>query len=183
MMSHQAGWSFMPSLMVVEVRVAEIVIYRNVEAPLSVLWQSWDRFGEIDRSHPKILTSRLVSGSVKTGIGAERCCLSAVDETCLRERIITYQPEEYMVIEIVDATFLLQNARITLDFLALSHNKSRTTLRISPSERSGFLRQGAAFLFRAGLRRSFSNLLEANASFVENGREFAFVTRLQGAPQ
>ncbi|CTQ54978.1 hypothetical protein LP7551_03518 [Roseibium album] len=163
--------------------MAEIVIYRNVEAPLSVLWQSWDRFGEIDRFHPKILTSRLVSGSVKTGVGAERCCLSAVDETCLRERIIAYQPEEYMVIEIVDATFLLQNARITLDFLALSHNKSRTTMRISPSERSGFLRHGAAFLFRAGLRRSFSNLLEANASFVENGREFAFVTRLQGAPQ
>jgi hypothetical protein len=158
-----------------EVRVAEIVIYWNVEVPLSVLWQSWDWFGEIDQFHPKVLTSRLVSGSVKTGIGAERCCRSAVGEDCRRERIIAYQPEEYMVIEISDATSLLQNARITLDFLALSRAKSRTILRIALSNGSGLIRQIAAFLFRVGLRKTFSDLLDANAFFLENGEDFPFV--------
>ncbi|MBO6892791.1 MAG: hypothetical protein JJ866_12685 [Roseibium sp.] len=145
----------------------ELHLCRNVEAPLPMLWRSWDRFGDIDRFHPKVMASRLTRGSARTGLGAERWCLFGAGGPCLKERIIAYQYEEYMVIHVVDGRGLLEDARITLDFVALSTGQSRLAFRFELSGRKGMLFRVLSSYALKRLRMEFDGLLNANAGYVE----------------
>lgn len=147
--------------------MTEIVVSRNVDAPLSVLWQSWDRFGKTDLFHPRILSSALAPERVKTLEIADFCCRSVVGAISPGERIIAYEPEDYMVIEIRDTNSLLQIACVTLDFRALSSKRSRVTLRIVISGWRARLRWLPFIGFKARLRGRLADLLLANAHFLE----------------
>ena len=137
--------------------MAEITVSQVVRVPLADLWQSWDRFDEIYRFNPVISQSPLLSGSATSGLGAERHCKHVDGKTYLKERIIGYRPEEHLVIDIYDANIPLKNAVVTM--------RIRFTPKYGPI---GWLMTP---LIKMQFRKGLSDLLIANADFVENGVE------------
>lgn len=151
--------------------MAEIVVSRLVNAPLAELWQSWDRYDEIYRFNPVINQSPLLPQSASTGIGAARHCKHVDGKTYLKERIIGYQPQEHLVIDVFDANVPLKEAVVTLDFAALSAEQSRVTMRIRFTPKFGPIGWLMTPLIKKQFRKGLSDLLIANANFVENGVE------------
>jgi hypothetical protein len=151
--------------------MAEVAVSQVVRVPLADLWQSWDRFDEIFRFNPVISQSPLLPGSAKSGIGAERHCKHVDGKTYLKERIIGYRPEEHLVIDIFDANIPLKKAVVTLDFMALSAIESRVTMRIRFTPKFGLIGWLMTPLIRMQFRKGLTDLLVANADFVENGVE------------
>lgn len=149
----------------------EAAVFQTVNAPISEVWQSWDRFDEIYRFNPQINQSPLLSNSVATGLGAERHCKHVDGKTYLKERIISYQPEEHLVIDIFDANVPLKTARVTLDFAALSVRQTQVTMRIEFTPKLGPIGWLLTPLLKRQFRKGLSDLLSANANFVENGVE------------
>ncbi|MEM9635209.1 MAG: SRPBCC family protein [Pseudomonadota bacterium] len=151
--------------------MAEIVVSQVVRAPVADLWQSWDRYDEIYRFNPVINQSPLLSGSVKSGLGAERHCKHIDGKTYLKERIVGYRPEEHLVVDVFDANVPLKKALVTLDFTALSSDESRVTMRIRFTPKYGPIGWLMTPLIKMQFRKGLSDLLIANADFVENGVE------------
>ncbi len=151
--------------------MAEVVVTQEVNAPLADLWQSWDSFDEIYRFNPVINQSPLLPRSAPTGMGAERVCKHIDGKTYLKERIIGYQPEEHIVVDIFDANLPLKKAVVTLDFVALSPDQSRVTMRISFTPKFGPVGWLIAPLMKSQFRKGLSDLLSSNARFVEKGVE------------
>lgn len=151
--------------------MAEIVVKQDVNAPLADLWRSWDNFDEIYRFNPVINQSPLLPRSAPTGMGAERICRHIDGKTYLKERIIGYQPEEHIVVDIFDANLPLKKAVVTLDFEALSPDRSRVTMRITFTPKFGPVGWLMTPLMKSQFRKGLSDLLSANAGFVEKGVE------------
>ncbi|WP_422378181.1 SRPBCC family protein [Roseibium sp.] len=151
--------------------MAELVVTQTVKAPLAELWRSWDRFDEIYRFNPVINQSPLLPRSTATGLGAERVCKHVDGKTYLKERIIGYQPEEHIVVDIFEANVPLKQASVTLDFEALSAIESRVTMRFSFTPKFGLLGRLMIPLMKSQFRKNLAGLLAANADFVENGVE------------
>jgi len=151
--------------------MADLVVSQTVKAPLGALWRSWDRFDEIYRFNPVINQSPLLSKSAPTGLGAERVCRHVDGKTYLKERIIGYQPEEHIVVDIFEANVPLKEARVTLDFEALSAIESRVTMRFSFTPKFGLIGRLMTPLMKSQFRKNLAGLLAANADFVENGVE------------
>jgi uncharacterized membrane protein len=45
-----------------------------VNAPIDQVWASWDKFGDIQDFNPNLNSSKLLTGSISTGVGAKRQC-------------------------------------------------------------------------------------------------------------
>lgn len=151
--------------------MAEVVVTQEVNAPLADLWLSWDSFDEIYRFNPVINQSPLLPRSAPTGLGAERVCRHIDGKTYLKERIVGYQPEEHIVVDIFDANLPLKTAVVTLDFDSLSPDRSRVTMRISFTPKFGPVGWLMTPLMKAQFHKGLSDLLSANARFVEQGVE------------
>lgn len=151
--------------------MAELVVSRTVNAPLSELWKSWDQFDEIYRFNPVIHQSPLLSKSAASGLGAERVCRHVDGKTYLKERIIGYRPEEHMVVDIFEANVPLKEARVTLDFEALSATESRVIMRFEFTPKFGPFGRLMVPLMKMQFRKNLAGLLAANADFIEKGVE------------
>jgi len=149
----------------------ELVVARTVSAPLAELWRSWDQFDEIYRFNPVINQSPLLPSSAASGLGAERVCRHVDGKTYLKERIIGYRPEEHIVVDIFEANVPLKEAKVTLDFEALSAGESRVTMRFAFTPKFGLLGRLMTPLMKAQFRKNLTGLLAANAEFVEKGVE------------
>ncbi len=151
--------------------MAEVVVTQVVNAPLADLWHSWDNYDEIYRFNPVINQSPLLPGSAQTGIGAERICKHVDGKTYLKERIIGYQPQELIVVDIFDANIPLKKAIVTLDFKAMKDGCSRVTMRIGFTPKFGPLGWFMTPLIKSQFKKGLAELLSANATFVEKGVE------------
>lgn len=151
--------------------MAEVVVTQLVNAPLADLWRSWDNYDEIYRFNPVINQSPLLPESAPTGMGAERICRHVDGKTYLKERIIGYQPQEHIVVDIYDANLPLKKAIVTLDFVSLAQAQSRVTMRISFTPKFGPLGWLMTPIMKTQFRKGLSDLLLANANFVEKGVE------------
>lgn len=151
--------------------MADVVVSQEVNAPLDELWRSWDKFDEIYRFNPVINESPLLPRSAPTGMGAERVCKHIDGKTYLKERIIGYQPQEHIVVDIFDANLPLKKATVTLDFEALSPEQSRVTMRIVFTPKFGPVGWLMVPLMKSQFKKGLSDLLSANARFVERGDE------------
>ncbi len=68
-----------------------------INAPADKVWQVvGEDYGAIANSHPKIVKSEYISGSLKAGEGSERVCYFNDKETkYLKEKQVSYDPANY----------------------------------------------------------------------------------------
>lgn len=70
---------------------------RTINAPASDVWAVvGEDFGAIANSHPKIVSSNYINGSLKSGEGAERVCnFDDKGKKYVQEKQVNYSPEDY----------------------------------------------------------------------------------------
>jgi hypothetical protein len=68
-----------------------------INAPADEVWKVvGEDYGAIANSHPKIVSSEYINGSLKAGEGAERICnFNEKGTRFLKEKQVEYNPEEY----------------------------------------------------------------------------------------
>ncbi|MGD1845147.1 MAG: SRPBCC family protein [Salibacteraceae bacterium] len=76
-------------------KVQTIYIERIIALPAEQVWAIvGEDYGAIAHSHPRIVSSQYINGSLKAGEGAERVCnFNEKGTQYLRERIMSYSPE------------------------------------------------------------------------------------------
>ena len=149
--------------------MAEITVKRTISAPLSEVWASWDSFGEIDRFNPNLKSSHLINNSSTTGEGAMRQCNLADGKNYIRERIVNYEPEKRMVIDIYEGTMPLKNATATLSFDRVDVDKTEVNMKMEFTPKMGILGKILIPVMKPQFRKMLNGLLAGNAAFIERG--------------
>lgn len=78
-------------------KVQQFTVSEIINAPAEKVWAVvGEDYGAIANSHPKIISSSYVDGTLKAGEGAERVCYFNEKETqFLKEKQVNYDPENY----------------------------------------------------------------------------------------
>ncbi len=78
-------------------KVKSFQVSRDINAPAKEVWKVvGEDFGAIANSHPKIISSNYINGSLQSGEGAERVCHFNEKATkYTHEKQIEYDPENY----------------------------------------------------------------------------------------
>ncbi|MEO1262293.1 MAG: SRPBCC family protein [Bacteroidota bacterium] len=88
-------WSM--STLLGQKKVKTFTVDRIIQAPAENVWKVvGEDFGAIANSHPLIVSSTYLNGSLKGGEGAERQCnMNAKGTKYVREKQINYDPDNY----------------------------------------------------------------------------------------
>ena len=78
-------------------KAKSITLSYTINAPAEKVWEVvGEDYGDIYRSHPKVLTSNLINGSKKAEEGAERICnFNEKGTKYVKERITAFDSENY----------------------------------------------------------------------------------------
>lgn len=78
-------------------KVQKFTVSHIINAPADQVWKIvGEDYGAIAHSHPKIVSSNYINGSLKAGEGAERIChFNDKGSRYLHERQVEYNPENY----------------------------------------------------------------------------------------
>ena len=151
-----------------------VTVKETVDAPVDQAWASWDDFGAVARFHPGIKASRLLAGSVESGVGASRQCdLSANGKQFVREKIVTYDPPHRMVIDIYEATVPIRSAQATLVLSPLGPEKTNVSMTMAFTPGMGVLGRMMSPMMASQFKSMLGKVLKGNADFVTRGVEVA----------
>ena len=149
--------------------MAQVEVERIVDAPLSEVWASWDNFGDIRIFNPNLSDSFLINGSQPTGLGAMRQCDMKDGKNYIRERIVGYEPERRLEIDIYEGTLPMKDLRAVFTFDALGPARTRVTMTMHFTPGMGFVGRLALPLMKAQMARLLGGLLTGNKAYVERG--------------
>lgn len=78
-------------------RVKKFQVVKIINAPADQVWAVvGEDYGAIANSHPKIISSNYINGSLKAGEGAQRVCnFNKKGTRYLHEKMMDYDPENY----------------------------------------------------------------------------------------
>ena len=78
-------------------KVQQFTVISTIDAPIDDVWKVvGEDYGAIANSHPKIMSSEYVNGSMKAGEGAQRVChFNAKGTKYLQEKQVNYDPANY----------------------------------------------------------------------------------------
>jgi len=145
-----------------------------VAASVEDVWSSWDTFGEVARFHPGIKTSRLLTGSAGSGVGARRQCdLSDGGKQFVREKIIAYDPPHRMVIDIYEATVPIRSAQATLKLTPMGADRTHVSMTMVFTPGIGPLGRIMSPMMASQFKSMLGKVLKSNSDFVTRGVEVA----------
>lgn len=150
--------------------MAKVTVTRTVKAPLDQVWASWDDYGNIFRFNPNLQSSHLLPGSQSTGLGAKRQCDLADGKNYIRERIIGYDDQKEMVIDIYEGTMPLRSAVAAFSFRSTGQNETLVTMEMTFKPKFGLLGALMVPMMKMKFRQMLQALLDANAAYVEDGK-------------
>ncbi|MEM7056052.1 MAG: SRPBCC family protein [Pseudomonadota bacterium] len=150
--------------------MAKVAVTTTVKAPLEQVWASWDDFGNIYRFNPNLKGSYLLPGSQPTGPGARRQCDLADGKNYIREKIIGYQDQKEMVIDIYEGTMPLKSAVAILSFRSTGSDQTVVTMEMDFKPKFGPIGALMVPMMKPKFRQMLQALLDANAAYVENGK-------------
>ncbi|MEL6917856.1 MAG: SRPBCC family protein [Bacteroidota bacterium] len=80
-----------------EKKTQSFTVSAIINAPADKVWKAvGEDYGAVAYSHPRIVSSEYINGSLKGGVGAERVCnFNEKGTKYLREKIAEYDPEKY----------------------------------------------------------------------------------------
>ncbi len=111
--------------------------------------------------------------SEQTGVGALRQCDLADGKNYIRERIIGYEPQRKLVIDIYEGSLPLKSAVAMFTFRAINLQKTEQTMQMEFQPKFGLLGKLMIPMMKPQFRRMLQALLDANAEYVVHGRTVA----------
>lgn len=149
--------------------MAKVTVTETVNAALGDVWASWDDYANIYRFNPNLKGSHLLAGSAPTGLGALRQCDMIDGKNYIREKIVGYEPESKLVIDIYDGTLPMASAVATFQFQSVGKQRTLVTMQMEFKPKFGFLGALMVPLMKPKFRAMLTAMVKANAAYVENG--------------
>lgn len=147
--------------------MATVIVSKVLRAPISAVWNTWDKFGEIDTFNPALNRSILIDGSAETGLGAKRQCDFADGKNYIREEIIGYVKEKKLEVNIYDGTVPLKTATATFDFVVQTPHQTKVTMTMTFTPKFGVLGLVLIPLMKPQFKKDMAALLDANAAYTQ----------------
>ena len=151
--------------------MAKVIVTRIIDAPVADVWAAWDDFGNIDRFNPNLKQSGLINGSARSGLGAERQCDLKDGKNYIQERVVDYQPERRMTVDIFNGSLPLKRAKATIEMTPQAVRRTELTFTMEFTPGMGPLGQLMVPMMKPQFRRMLSGLVDANKAYVERGEE------------
>ncbi len=149
--------------------MATVTVNRIVDAPLAQVWDSWDDFGGIQKFNPNLTGSHTLPGSAATGQGATRQCDLSDGKNYIRERVIGYEPQRRLKIDIYEGSLPLKSAFATFTLEAINPTSTRVTMQMDFTLKFGPIGKLMLPMMKPQFRKMMASLLEGNAAYVERG--------------
>ena len=153
--------------------MARVTVTKTVKAAVSDVWKSWDAFGDIDRFNPQLKRSFLLQDSSPTGLGAARQCDLADGKNYIREKIVGYEPERKLEIDIYEGTMPLKSARATFDFREQGTSQTEVSMTMNFVPKFGLLGALMIPMMKPQFKKVLQSMLDSNAAYVERGETVA----------
>lgn len=144
---------------------------RIIDAPIGKVWESWDNFGDIYVFNPNITKSHLLNSKISTGVGATRQCNFTDGKNHIKERIIGYEPEQSMTVDIYDGTVPLKRAVATISFSEVGLDRTEIKMEMDFIPKLGFLGKLMTPMMQKQFTKSIIALLAGNAAHVEKSSQ------------
>ncbi|WP_419905547.1 SRPBCC family protein [Kiloniella sp.] len=144
-----------------------ISVEKIVNAPVASVWASWDDYANIYKFHPGLNNSYLLESKNTTGMGALRQCDFTDGKTFLKEKVIGYEKNSRMRIEIFDTNAPIKKAQALFDFTNISSNQTRVVMTMTFTPKMGLLGKLLTPIMKKQFTKGLTALLEGNAKYVE----------------
>ena len=144
-------------------------ITKTVDAPVSEVWNSWDDFANIDKFNPNLNRSFLIDNNGETGLGATRQCNLSDGKNHIQERIVEYQPERKLTVDIYNGTMPLKSARAEVAMRPVGANRTELSFTMTFVPKFGLLGRMMVPLMKPQFRKLLTQLVEGNRAYVEDG--------------
>jgi hypothetical protein len=151
-----------------EIDMSQISAEHTVNAPIAEVWAALADFGGVHRFHPAVERSPIINGQ-RTGLGAQRTCYF-YDGNSLTEEISRFQKGKAIVVDIIEGSMPLTNARRVTSVEAIAPNETKVTVKMDYQPKFGPL--GVlmnAFLIRPKFHSMVQQMLAGLAQHVETG--------------
>jgi carbon monoxide dehydrogenase subunit G len=133
----------------------ELVMVRQIHAPVKVVWDVLDDYGEIQRWSPGVKRSGLTAPG-PVGVGTVRFCDFKPMGRAL-ERIDAYEPYRRMAISLIE-TSLVPLSNVTVDF-SLAPHEAGTRLTVTYAGMPNVLGRLLAGMFRKQMLRGLDGIV------------------------
>ena len=151
--------------------MSSIEVKQIVQAPVEAVFKSWNDFGNIYKFHPGLKHSHLLKNSAQGGLGAERQCDMKDGKNWIRERVIDFEPNQRLVIDIYEGTMPIKQAKGIIEFKDLDSTKTEISFSIDFEPGLGLLGQMMKPVMKMQFRSMIRDMLKNNAEFVEKGKQ------------
>ncbi|KPA22455.1 Polyketide cyclase / dehydrase and lipid transport [Shimia sp. SK013] len=151
----------------------EVTVHTTINAPVEDVWTAWDDYAHIEKFNPNLSRSFLLDGSHNTGLGAERQCTMTDGKNFIQERIVDYQPNRRMKVEIFDGTFPLKENFATIDMRQTGPNKTELHFKMEFVPKYGLLGRLMVPMMKPQFRKLLGSLIDANKAYIERGEVVA----------
>lgn len=146
-----------------------VFLERVIEAPVTQVWATWDDYAHIEKFNPNLSRSFLLDGSKQSGLGAERQCTLTDGKNFIQERIVEYQPNQKMKIEIFNGTFPLNDNFATIEMRQMSPNRTELTFLMEFVPKYGLLGRMMLPIMKPQFRKLLGKMMDANKAYIERG--------------
>lgn len=146
-----------------------VTVKQKIDAPVSEVFAAWNDFGNIDRYNPNLRRSFLIGDSAQGGLGATRQCDLVDGKNFVRERVIGFQKDRQMIVEIYEASVPIKYAKVTFDFMPTSNSQTQIVVNFEFTPKMGILGRLMSPLMAAQLRKGLTALLSSNRAYMEKG--------------
>lgn len=146
-----------------------VTLTKTVDAPVSEVWKSWDDFGNIDKFNPNLKRSFLIGNNGETGLGATRQCDLEDGKNYIQERIVAYEPERKLTVDIYNGTMPLKSAQAEIAMRPVGTNRTELTFTMRFVPKFGLLGRMMVPMMKPQFRKLLTKLVDGNSAFVESG--------------
>ncbi|MEN8131747.1 MAG: SRPBCC family protein [Pseudomonadota bacterium] len=153
--------------------MSEVSVQTSVRAPVERVFASWnDEFQDIYKFNPGLSHSHILQDSPSSsGKGALRQCDMKDGKNWIREKVIGYQKNKQLVIDVYDSTMPVKSAMGTLDFGSDGPNQTSVRMTMQFEPKMGILGKLMIPMMKKQFASMLQELLDGNAAYVESGTQ------------
>ena len=142
---------------------------RDIDAPLSIVWQTLSDFGGVHKFSATVEASPITDGTPSSGVGAERVC-TMCDGNRIEERVTASVEDSLLGIKIVSSSMPLKSAEARFDLVANAAGGTQVTMTMTYVVKFGLLGQLMdALMMKRAMTTTLGNILTGLGHHVPTG--------------
>lgn len=149
----------------------QVTVTRQVNAPISKVWESWDDYANIDKFNPNLKKSFLIGKNGSSGLGATRQCDFEDGKNFVQERIVEYVPEQKIAVDIYNGSIPLKTAKAEISMKSIGSDRTELTFTMHFVPKMGLLGKMMVPMMKPQFRKALTKLIDGNRAYVESGVE------------